>query len=67
MLEAGLSNPEALSVADELVTRYPALLPLKARVSSAEIALCVALSELRASSLRVPTSSTGAALSVLRS
>ncbi len=32
MLEAGLSNPEALSVADELVTRYPALLPLKARV-----------------------------------
>lgn len=32
MLDAGLSNPEALAVAEELVTRYPALLPLKGRV-----------------------------------
>jgi D-sedoheptulose 7-phosphate isomerase len=32
MLDAGLSNPEALAIAEELVKRYPALLPLMERV-----------------------------------
>ena len=32
MLDAGLSNPQALAVAEELVTRYPALLPLRGGV-----------------------------------